>query len=183
MAVGVFFAEGYEEIEALTVVDLLRRAEIEVKMVSVTGSRQVTGSHGITVQMDALLEEIDFAVTDMLVLPGGMPGTLGLEACMPLMEQVKAFFAEGKPIAAICAAPTIFGHLGLLNGQPACCYPGMEGELEGAMVIRESVARGDKVITSRGMGTAIDFGLAIIELLQSSEAAKAMAEKIVYSGK
>lgn len=180
MAVGVFFATGYEEIEALTVVDLLRRAEIEVKMVSVTGDRQVTGSHGIGVQMDALLEEIDFETMEMLVLPGGMPGTLGLEACKPLMEQVKAFHRAGKPIAAICAAPTIFGHLGLLEGQPACCYPGMEGELKGAIVTKEPVAKGDKVITSRGMGTAIAFGLAILEQFQGSEAAQGMAEKIVY---
>ncbi|MBQ9990329.1 MAG: DJ-1/PfpI family protein [Lachnospiraceae bacterium] len=182
MAVGVFFAEGYEEIEALTVVDLLRRAEIETKMVSVTGNRQVTGSHQIPVQMDALLEEVDFSEIQMIVLPGGMPGTLVLEACAPLMEQVKAFHQEGKMIAAICAAPTIFGHLGLLEGEPACCYPGMEGDLTGAVVTDGPVARGRNIITSRGMGTAIDFGLAIIESIQGPEAARSMAEKIVYSG-
>ncbi len=181
MAVGVFFGEGYEEIEALTVVDLLRRAGISTKMISITGKRQVTGSHKITVAMDAILEEVDFQETDMIVLPGGMPGTRNLEACEPLMEQVKAFHALGKPIAAICAAPTIFGHLGLLKKQPACRYPGMEGELTGAKVTSEPVAKGEQIITSRGMGTAIDFGLAIIEYFQGRQAAEEMAGKIVYS--
>ncbi|MGN0288714.1 MAG: DJ-1 family glyoxalase III [Lachnospiraceae bacterium] len=180
MAVGVFFGEGYEEIEALTVVDLLRRAGISVQMISITGSEKVTGSHHIQVVMDTVLEQVDFQEIDMIVLPGGMPGTLNLEACKPLMEQVKAFHAEGKPIAAICAAPTVFGHLGLLKDQPACCYPGMEADLTGARVTTEPVAKGDQIITSRGMGTAIEFGLAIIEYFQGSQAAEEMAEKIVY---
>ncbi len=181
MEVGVFFGEGYEEIEALTVVDLLRRAGISVQMISITGNRQVTGSHRVTVVMDALLEEVDFEQMKMIVLPGGMPGTLNLEACQPLMEQVKAFHVKGKPIAAICAAPTILGHLGLLKGQPACCYPGMEGDLTGARITTEPVAKGEQILTSRGMGTAIDFGLAIIEHLQGSQAAREMAEKIVHA--
>lgn len=180
MAVGVFFAEGYEEIEALTVVDLLRRADIPVQMVSITGSRQVTGSHGISVIMDTLLEEVDFEGLEMLVLPGGMPGTLNLEACEPLVKQIKSFYGAKKPIAAICAAPTILGHLGLLEGQPACCYPGMEGELVKASVTKDRVTKAEGILTSRGMGTAIDFGLAIIAHFQGDQAAEEMAQKIVY---
>lgn len=180
MAVGVFFAEGYEEIEALTVVDLLRRANIPVQMVSITENRQVTGSHGISVQMDALLEEINFDEIEMIVLPGGMPGTLNLKACEPLVKQIKAFHDDKKPIAAICAAPTILGHLGLLSGQPACCYPGMEEGLDGAFVSKEAVTKAEGILTSRGMGTAIDFGLAIIAHFQGERAACEMAEKIVY---
>lgn len=180
MAVGVFFAEGYEEIEALTVVDLLRRAGIETKMISITEKKQVAGSHRISVNMDITLEDVDFEQIEMIVLPGGMPGTGNLEACEPLMEQIKAFHAKGKPIAAICAAPAVFGRLGLLKGQPACCYPGMEDELTGAQVTTQPVAKGERIITSRGMGTAIEFGLAIIEYFQGGQAAEEMAKAIVY---
>ena len=180
MAIAVFFANGYEEIEALTVVDLTRRVGIETWMVSITDEKVVTGSHGITVSMDKTLNEVDFNEVDMIVLPGGMPGTLNLDDCEPLMEKVKEFDANGKYISAICAAPTVFGHLGLLNGKKACCYPSMEDGLEGAEVTYESTAVADHILTSRGMGTAIDFGLQIIARFQGQEAADEMAGKIVY---
>ena len=180
MAIAVFFANGYEEIEALTVVDLTRRAGIETWMVSITEEKAVTGSHGINVSMDKTLEEVDFDQVDMIVLPGGMPGTLNLEACEPLMEKVKEFDKTGKYISAICAAPTVFGHLGLLNGKKACCYPGMEDGLVGAEVTYESTAMAEHILTSRGMGTAIDFGLRIIARFQGQDAADDMAKKIVY---
>ena len=180
MAVAVFFANGYEEIEALTVVDLTRRAGIETWMVSVSEERKVTGSHGIEVTMDKTLAEVDFAQVDMIVLPGGMPGTINLEACEPLMKKVREFDKDGKYISAICAAPTVFGHLGLLNGKKACCYPGMEEGLEGADVTYESTAVSEHILTSRGMGTAIDFGLEIIARFHGREEADEMAKKIVY---
>ena len=180
MAIAVFFANGYEEIEALTVVDLTRRAGIETWMVSITDEKAVTGSHGITVSMDRTLREVNFEEVDMIVLPGGMPGTLNLEACEPLMEKVKEFDADGKYISAICAAPTVFGHLGLLKGKKACCYPSMEDGLVGAEVTFETTAVADHILTSRGMGTAIDFGLQIIARFQGREAADEMAAKIVY---
>ena len=180
MAIAVFFAKGYEEIEALTVVDLTRRAGIETWMVSITEEKKVTGSHGIEVSMDKTLAEVNFEEVDMIVLPGGMPGTLNLEACEPLMEKVKEFDKNGKYISAICAAPTVFGHLGLLNGKKACCYPGMEDGLVGAEVTYDSTAIAEHILTSRGMGTAIDFGLQIIARFKGEEAAKEMAEKIVY---
>lgn len=180
MAVAVFFANGYEEIEALTVVDLTRRAGIETWMVSITGERKVTGSHGIEVSMDKTLEEVDFNGVEMIVLPGGMPGTLNLEACELLMEKVREFDKAGKYISAICAAPTVFGHLGLLKGKKACCYPGMEDGLEGAEVTYDSIAVAEHILTSRGMGTAIDFGLQIIARFRGKDAADEMAKKIVY---
>ena len=180
MAIAVFFATGYEEIEALTVVDLTRRAGIETWMVSITDEKAVTGSHSITVSMDKTLAEVDFEQVDMIVLPGGMPGTLNLEACEPLMEKIKEFDKAGKYISAICAAPTVFGHLGLLNGKKACCYPSMEDGLVGAEVTYESTAMADHILTSRGMGTAIDFGLQIIARFQGQDAAEDMAKKIVY---
>lgn len=180
MAIAVFFAKGYEEIEALTVVDLTRRAGIETWMVSITEEKKVTGSHGIEVSMDKTLAEVNFEEVDMIVLPGGMPGTLNLEDCKPLMEKVKEFDKNKKFISAICAAPTIFGHLGLLKGRKACCYPSMEEGLEGAEVTYEPYAVSEHILTSRGMGTAIDFGLQIIARFKGEAAAKEMAEKIVY---
>lgn len=124
--IGIFFAEGYEEIEALTVVDLVRRAGISIDMISVTEAGEVTGSHGITVKMDRTLAETDFSQLDMLVLPGGMPGTKGLEDCEALMEKLDEFYTSGKYIAAICAAPSIFGHRGYLKGRKATSYPDFE---------------------------------------------------------
>ncbi len=178
--VCVFFAEGYEEIEALTVVDLLRRAGIETQMVSVTGNKQVTSSHKVSVIMDALLSDVNFDEVDMIVLPGGMPGTKNLEACTELMEQVDVFYQSGKYVAAICAAPSILGHRGILKGRKACCYPEYEDELTGAEVTRNSVEIAGNVITSRGMGCAIDFSLAIVSVYKGQNAAKELAEKVVY---
>lgn len=178
--IAVFFAEGFEEIEALTVVDLCRRAGIETTMVSVTGSGTVTGSHQIAVTMDRLFEEVEMEGLDMLVLPGGMPGTKNLEAHSGLMEQVDAFYKAGKYVAAICAAPSIFGHRGHLMGRKACSYPGFEKDLEGAEVVFENVAVSDNVITSRGMGCAIDFSLKIVEVLCSEEKALELSKAIIY---
>ena len=178
--VCVFFANGFEEIEALTVVDILRREKIDVDMVSITGEKKATGSHNITVEMDKLIEEVDFEQTDMIVLPGGMPGTVNLEACEPLMEQVDAFYKAEKYIAAICAAPSIFGHRGMLQGKKACSNPGFESHLEGADVKKEPAVVAGHIITSRGMGTAISFGLAILEQLEGKDAVAPMKDKIVF---
>ena len=178
--IAIFFAEGYEEIEALTVVDLCRRAGIQVDMVSVTDSLQVTGAHGIPVVMDKTLEDVAFDSLDMLVLPGGMPGTRNLEQVPSLMEQVKAFAAAGKYIAAICAAPSVFGHLGLLEGKNACCYPGFEEELTGANVTYNRCEADGNIITSRGMGCAIDFSLKIIKKLENDDTASKIGRQIIY---
>ncbi|MCR5753484.1 MAG: DJ-1/PfpI family protein [Acetatifactor sp.] len=178
--IAVFFAEGFEEIEALTVVDMCRRAEIEVCMVSVANDKSVCGSHGIRVDMDLPLQKVDFADLDMLVLPGGMPGTKNLEACDALMQQVDSFFENGKFVAAICAAPSIFGHRGIVNGKRACCYPGFESHMTGAQTSENPVEKDGNVITSRGMGTAIPFALAIIGELCGEEKADSLAKGIVY---
>lgn len=177
---AVFFAEGYEEIEALTVVDICRRAGIEVQMVSVNGEQTVKGSHGIGVQMDAAFEAVDFDGLDMLVLPGGMPGTRNLEAHQGLMEQVDAFYRAGKYVAAICAAPSILGHRGILQGRKAGCYPGWEEHLSGAQVSMDPASVDGNVITGRGMGCAIPFALAIVARLMGQEQADRIAEGIVY---
>lgn len=179
--IAVFFAEGYEEIEALTVVDVCRRCEIEVDMVSVTGQLQVKGAHGIGVEMDKTCEQADFPGYDMLVLPGGMPGTVNLEAHKGLMHQVDAFHQAGKYVAAICAAPSILGHRGILKGKRACCYPDFEGHLEGAEVTAGPVEVDGHVITSRGMGTALPFALAIAEALCGGKQAQEMAKAIIWN--
>ncbi len=176
----VFFAEGHEEIEALTVVDLLRRADIEVDMVSITGNKRVPGSHGITTICDKLIETVNFDSADMLVLPGGMPGTLNLGLCEMLMDQVHGFNVSKKGLAAICAAPTVFGKAGLLDGKKATCYPGMEKDLKGAEVSYDEVCHDGHIITSRGLGTAIPFALEIVKTLTSAEKAEELAKKIVY---
>lgn len=176
----IFLADGFEEIEALTVVDLLRRAGIEISMVSIMGRKSVTGSHKITVEADELFDEADFGSADMLILPGGMPGTSNLFGCDALKEKIKEFYDQKKLLAAICAAPTVYGKMGLLDGVRACCYPGCETDLKGADVQTTEVTKDGNFITSRGMGTAIPFGLAIIEQFQGKEAADAMAKKIVY---
>lgn len=177
---AVFFAQGFEEIEALTVVDICRRGGVETDMVSVTGENEVTGSHGISVITDKKFEEVDFGEYDMIVLPGGMPGTKNLEAHPGLMAQVDDFYATGKYIGAICAAPSIFGHKGILRGKRACSYPSFESHLEGAEVTSGPVEVSGNVITSRGMGTAIDFGLVILGIFCGSEKADELAKGIVY---
>lgn len=178
--VGVFFGTGYEEIEALTVVDLLRRAGIEVQCISIDNRKQVMGSHKINVEMDAGIGDVDFESLDMIVCPGGMPGTRNLEACDILTEQIRSFYEKGKLIGAICAAPSIFGHMSLLKGRKACIFPGMEEELVGAEVVYDDVVQSEHVITSRGMGTAIAFGLEIISNLLDRETAQNLGRKIVY---
>ncbi len=177
---AIFLADGFEEIEALTVVDLLRRAGIEITTASIMGRKDVTGSHSIKVEADALLEDIDFGSLDMIILPGGQPGTRNLDACDPLKTRIKEFADSGKMLAAICAAPTVFGGMGLLNGKKACCYPSCEVGLTGADVQTSEVTKDGSFITSRGMGTAIPFGLAIIEHFQGKDAADDMAQKIVF---
>ena len=179
--VYVFLAEGFEEIEGLTVVDLLRRAKIETEMVSVMEGKQIKGSHGIKVTADSMFEDVDFSDADLLVLPGGMPGTLNLGNHEGLCELLKKHYGENKMIAAICAAPSVFGQLGFMNGRIATCYPGFESKLEGAIVCAAKVAVDENVITGKGMGAAIDFSLKLIELLVNKETADEISHGIIYT--
>lgn len=178
--VCIFLADGFEEIEGLTVVDLLRRAGIEVKMAAIGKDLEVAGAHGICVKADCIATEINYNEMDMLVLPGGMPGTLHLGESELVCSQVKEFAKAGKWLGAICAAPSVFGKLGILKGKEAVCYPGFEEKLEGAKVSFEPVKTDGKVITSRGLGTAITFAGAIIESLENREKANEVLESIIY---
>lgn len=180
--VYVFLADGFEEIEALAVVDLLRRAGVETDMVSVTGKKSVCGSHKITVGADLLFEEADFSDAQILTLPGGMPGTKALAAHEGLAALLKKADKEGVRLAAICAAPTVLGGLGLLKDRRAVCYPGMEDGLTGAKACTDRVVTDGHITTSRGMGTAVDFGLELVRCLLGEAQAQELAQKIVYNG-
>ncbi len=176
----VFLAEGFEEVEALTVVDLLRRAQIKVETVSIADTDMVTGSHKISVKADTKIKNINLRQAGMLVLPGGMPGTKNLAECKALMDMLNEFNETNRRIAAICAAPSILGELGFLKEKEAVCYPGYEEKLLGAKVLKEEVVTDGNITTSRGMGTAISFGLELIKLIVSETEAGAMKNKIVY---
>ena len=176
--VSVILADGFEEVEALTVVDLLRRAKIYVDTVSAAEDYIVHGAHGINVQTEDLFDEVNFV--DMVVLPGGMPGTKNLEEHNGVRRVVKDFVEEGKMVAAICAAPTILGNMGLLKGKRVTCYPTMETKIQGAVLTGAPVTVDGNIITGRGVGTAIDFALKIIEILMGREKAAEIAESVVY---
>ena len=176
----VFLADGFEEVEGLTVVDLLRRAGAEVQMVSVMGKLPITGARGIRVEADELFEKAVYEDADLLVLPGGMPGTLHLKEHQGLAQLLREFDGKEKRIAAICAAPTVFGSLGILKDRKACCYPGMEEQLECKEAKHTAFVTDGHITTSRGVGTAIPFALELIRLLFSREKAKEIADSIVY---
>lgn len=178
--VCVFLADGFEEIEGLTVVDLLRRADVEVTTVSVTGAKTVHGAHGIDVQADKLFEEVTYDNQDMAVLPGGMPGTRNLSKHEGVKKVLEQFYREKKYLAAICAAPSVLGKYGILKGRRATSYPGFEDALAGAEYVYEEVVADDFIITSRGMGTSIAFALMLIEKLSDKEKADVIARSILY---
>ncbi|MBR1472062.1 MAG: DJ-1/PfpI family protein [Lachnospiraceae bacterium] len=176
---AVFLADGFEEVEAIAPIDILRRGGVEVTTVSIMGRTAVHGSHGIDVTADTVLEEADLDSMDMLILPGGKKGTENEEACAPLTAKVKEFHAAGKYVAAICAAPTILGHLGILEGKKATCYGGLEGELKGAETLADPVVVDGHIITSRGMGTATQFGLKLLEIFTDAATAQKMAAAVM----
>lgn len=176
----LMLAEGFEEVEALTVVDLLRRASIDIQTVSITGRRIVDGTHGVPVTADIVFEDADFDNAEMIVLPGGLPGTTNLLAYEPLTAQLKAFAAQERPLAAICAAPMVFASHGLLEGKKATIYTGMEDNLAGAIRCPDRVVIDGNIITSKGPGTAMDFALAIIRCLRSDAAAEEVKAGLLY---
>ena len=175
-----FLANGFEEIEAIAPIDILRRAELDVTVVGI-GGLAVVGSHGIAVGADITDSEVGLPDDiEAVILPGGMPGTLNLGKHEGLCELLKKHYEAEKMIAAICAAPSVFGELGFLNGRIATCYPGFESKLEGAIVCGAKVAVDGHVVTSRGLGTAIDFALKLIELLKDLETSSQISDAIIY---
>ena len=181
-SVYVFCADGFEEVEGLTAVDLLRRAGVSVTMVSIMGRTKITGARNISVNTDILIEDIK-EEADMLVLPGGMPGTKYLAGYKPLIDLLTDFNNKGKKIAAICAAPSVFSGLGFLKGRKATSYPSFMEVLskDGAVTSEDSVVVDGNITTSRGLGTAVDFALSLISQLENEEKAKEIAESVVYT--
>ena len=179
--VGIFLADGFEEIEGLTVVDILRRAGIDISMISINGKKKVTGAHGIALDTDEDIVQCDLDKLDMLVLPGGMPGTTNLAACEKLTEALKKADQDKRGLAASCAAPSVLGDLGFLKGKKAVCYPGFESRLTGAEVLAVPVVTDGHITTSRGMGTAIAFALELTKRLKDEETAKQVGRSIIYN--
>lgn len=178
--VYIFMADGFEEVEGLTVVDLLRRVGIDIVMVSIMGKKSVRGAHNITIEADGVFEEMDFADGEMLVLPGGMPGTTNLMKHQGLDKLLRDFDKKEKSIAAICAAPTILSSKGMLKGRDATCFEGMEAEMSNANIVDAPVVVDGHITTSKGVGTAIDFALSLIANLKGKDEAKRIASQILY---
>jgi 4-methyl-5(b-hydroxyethyl)-thiazole monophosphate biosynthesis len=179
--IGIFMADGCEEIEGLTVVDITRRAGLEIETVSINGTKQVTSSHKVTFLTDTTKEEADFASYDAIVLPGGMPGTIHLGEDETVGRIIREFAGSGKLVAAICAAPSVLGQAGLLQGKKATCHPGFEDKLTGASCSADSVVIDGNIITSRGMGTAIPFALEIVRYFLDDAAVDKIKTGLVYA--
>ena len=190
MKAYIFLADGFEEVEALTTADLLIRAGVETKLVKVpegdeNGCKAVRGSHNIKVKPDLTLGR-DIAAADLMdgdcvVLPGGMPGTKNLAASRDVIDTIKAYNAAGKVVAAICAAPSVLGTNGLLNGKKATCFPGFEDKLNGAKHVSEGAVADGNIVTGKSMGSAVTFGIKLIEVLLGKEAAD-KTEASIYRG-
>ncbi|NLK36704.1 MAG: DJ-1/PfpI family protein [Epulopiscium sp.] len=180
--VYILVAEGFEEIEAVTPADLLRRAGVDCKLVSVTGQLEVAGAHGIVYRTDMLFEEGAFQAVDGIILPGGMPGTIHLQEHEGVKRVITEFYEKNKVICAICAAPMILGQMGLLKGRVATIYPGMEEHLHGATLSQETVCIDKNIVTSRAPGTAFEFALKLIEVFVDKEKKEQIKKETVYYG-
>ena len=179
--VFIFLADGFEEIEAIAPIDILRRAELDVVTVSISDSKTVTGAHGIKVEADQLFTETTFGENDYYVLPGGYDGMLNLSAHQGVNELLKKQHSEGKKLAAICASPSVLGKLGILEGKEAICYPGFEGKLTGTVISKKSVVEDGNVITGKGPGVAVQFALKIVESLKGKETASQVSDSLMLN--
>ena len=180
--IGIFMAEGCEEIEGLTVVDIVRRAGLEIDMISITDKAEVTSSHNVTFKTETVKAEADYESYDAIVLPGGMPGTLNLGADETVDRVIRKFADQGKLVCAICAAPSVLGLAGLLEGKKATCHPGFEEKLLGATCSEDEVVVDGNIITSRGMGTAIPFALEIVRYFTDDATVEKIKGGLVYKG-
>jgi protein deglycase len=174
----VHLANGFEEMEAIIPIDVWRRAGYTVKTVSIGSELAITGSHNITVLADQLYENTDYDSADLIFLPGGMPGSKNLDAHTGLALKIKEFHTTGKYVAAICAAPLVLGHNGILQNKRATCFPGFEKELHGATLSTESFVLDGNVLTGKGAGAAMVFALALVEAWSGKEAAIQLATKM-----
>ncbi len=179
--VYVFLANGFEEIEALAVVDIFRRGGIDIKTVSVTGSEFATTSHNITIKTDLKIEDANLADAELIVLPGGMPGATNLNEHDGVRTALLGQAAKGKRIAAICAAPMVLGGLGLLKGRRATCYPGFEKYLDGATYTAELVTTDGNITTGRGPAATLPFAYSLLEAFIGKEATNDIRNGMIYT--
>ncbi len=177
----VFLATGFEEIEALGPVDICRRAELAVKTVSITGDLTVVGAHGVGIVADSLFDQNDYSDASMLFLPGGMPGTANLDMHEGLRKVIMKHYEAGKPLAAICAAPSVYGRLGLLRGKKATCYPGFEKYLDGADYTAALVQRDGMLFTGDGPAAALALGYEIVKYFSGEEKSSQLKEGMMYN--
>lgn len=177
--IGIFLAEGFEEVEAIAPIDVLRRCGLEAVTVGVTG-KTVTGAHAIPVECDCTLEEAVHCELDAVVLPGGMPGTRHLQENERVLGLIRACYDRGRLVAAICAAPSILGGLGLLEGKEAVCFPGFEQALKGARLSSAAVCQDGGIITAKGAGAALEFGEKIAAHFIGEEKARQVLDGMQY---
>ena len=176
--VYVLLGTGFEETEAITPIDLLRRSGVEVLTVGISG-KTVYGGHGIGVEADITIEQLEPEKADMIVLPGGLGGVASIQGCLQALDAIKIMYEQGRFVAAICAAPTILAQLHITDGKQAVCYPGCEAQMGTAKMVAKAAVRDGKLITGTSAGCAIPFGLALIEALKGQEEADRIASQIV----
>ena len=177
--VFIQLAEGFEEIEAVTIIDVLRRAEIEVITVSITGKSFVRGAHNIVIQADTLFEDVNFDDGSMIILPGGMPGAKNLNEHKGLKNQILAYESSGKFLGAICAAPMVFGNLSIFKGRKAVCYPGFEKYINDADIQKIPFVVDERIITGRGVGAALKFSLEIVKIVKGVDIAERLRQAML----
>jgi 4-methyl-5(b-hydroxyethyl)-thiazole monophosphate biosynthesis len=176
----MFFADGFEETEAIASLDVIRRAGIDVRSVGVN-SKQITGSHGVKIICDMDTDEATFTGLDGVILPGGMPGTLNLFESRTVRDSIEFCASQGRLVCAICAAPLILGRMGLLEGAEATCFPGFEHELKGAVLSEKYTVTSGNIITSKGMGSAVKFGLEIVRYFKGDAVSDELAASLQIS--
>lgn len=179
--VYVFLADGFEDIEAIAPIDILRRSGMSVTTVSVNGTDQVTSAHGVTIKADTVIENARLDDADILMLPGGMPGSANLDSHDGVRKALLEQARQGRHIGAICAAPMVLGHLGLLKGRKATCYPGFETELTGAQYTAQTVTVDGNIITGEGPAAAFEYAYRIVELLKDKDTADALRHGMMYA--
>lgn len=180
MKAYIMLATGFEEAEAILPYDILKRARVDVVLVSITGEKRVTSAHGLPVEADALLDESDLSDGDLLFLPGGMPGAVNLSESRPLAEVIRDYYQAGKYLAAVCAAPMVYGLMGLLEGRKATCYPGFEDKLHGADPVKQTCVRDGQFITGCGAGAGFALGREMAAVLVGEDTADAVLRQMMY---
>jgi len=176
----MFLADGFEEIEAVTLIDILRRANFDIKAVSVNKSLEVKGAHDISVIVDDIFDDVNFDNVDAIMLPGGSPGVPNLSTNQKVLDIVKKFYNEDKYLIAICAAPFVFEKAGILDGKKITCYPSWKDMIKSPEIVSDPVVVDGKIITAEGVGSAIEMGLKIVEIFSGKEISSELKEKIVY---